>query len=239
VPTIRDARGQLTEYRVEPIGSPPGPVERAQVSQARMADFAAERAARVAPAAPAPAPAKPKKRALNPERSAVRAERVARYLDAIRASDSHREAAERLGVGKHSLEMFVSDLRRRRELPDDVEELLRQRNPARGRHGGRPKANGAATPQTEPQGQEADVPATAVATVEQPDPEQATGVSTPPGPIAVIAQEYSGDEPTDTRPYLTVTVDCVALARAMDGWQTFQMTAFFEGLAKVVAEVNR
>lgn len=45
MPTIRDARGQLTSYEtLPPPGSPSGPVIRDRVSEARMADFAAERA---------------------------------------------------------------------------------------------------------------------------------------------------------------------------------------------------
>lgn len=45
MPIVRDGRNRVDEYRVEPIGSPPGPVLRvAAISEARMADFAAERA---------------------------------------------------------------------------------------------------------------------------------------------------------------------------------------------------
>jgi len=203
-----------------------------------MADFAAERAARVAPAAPSPAPAKPKKRTLNPVRATARAERVARYLDAIRTSDSHREAAERLGVGKHSLEMFVSDLRRRRELPDDVEELLRQRNPARGRHGGRPRINGAATPQAAPQSQEADVPATVVVELGSTgDATPAERVATPPDPIPVVPlSAVTIEEATDgTVLHLTVRIDAAELARAMDGWPNYTIQPFVDGLARIVA----
>jgi hypothetical protein len=245
VPTIRDARGVLTEYRVEPIGSPPGPVERDRVSAARMADFAAERAAaaarpaRAVPAVP-PRPSPPAKRALNPTRTETRLARVGRYLDAIRASNSHKEAAEALGVGKHSIEMFVSDLRRRGELPDDVEAQLRARNPAT--RGGRAKhqaakANGHAEPIT----QEASAPATAAATAELPDREPAAEVATPPGsPEPVIAAEYSAPDPTShPSAHLVITVDLVALAAAMSSWQTYQISSFFDGLTALARQFHR
>lgn len=46
MPAIRDGRGQLTVHDMgAPPGNPSGPVERSRVSEARMADFAAERAA--------------------------------------------------------------------------------------------------------------------------------------------------------------------------------------------------
>lgn len=116
------------------------------------------------------------------------------------------------------------------------------------------------------QGREAGVPATGAASVEPPERDPATPGSTPlgspdnltstndvPAPDSDpgIAAAYSAPDSTtpaeagggpvvgEPWPYLTVMIDCVALARAMQGWATYQMTAFFEGLAKVVAEVNR
>lgn len=152
MPIVRDGRNQIDEYRVEPVGSPPGPVVRDRVSEARMADFAAERAAAARPPA---TPAKPAE--AEPKVDGRRARRLARrdaWLQAIRSHGSHAEAAAALGVGKHSIEMFVSDLRRRGELPADVEDLLRSRNPAR---------NPALRPRpvsSNPQGREVSVPAT-------------------------------------------------------------------------------
>lgn len=233
MPAIRDARGQLHVHEVQLPVNPPGPIERSRVSEARLADFAAERAAaterrqrrhdaegrpersyvptpvareqakRNAQASMAASRARgaqragfvkgatrrsqedamptapaPRRRQLSPGRTQPRAERVQRILAAIRESASHAEAAERLGMGKHAVEMFVSDLRRRRELPDDVEQLLRARNPAYGK-AGRPRANGV----ERIEGGEEGAPATAAVAVEQPERDGSTVGSTPLSPF--------------------------------------------------------
>ncbi len=102
------------------------------------------------------------------ERRHAKAERM---LAVIRTTSSYAEAALALGVGKHALEMFVSDLRRRGELPADVQVLLSARNPA---HAGRPRKNH--------EDQEASAPATAADELGTPAPPAAETPATPPGP---------------------------------------------------------
>lgn len=180
MPTIRDARGQLTvddNPPRPPAGS--GPVERLLASPERMADIAAERQAqdreaaarmariaderraraeaRKAPPGTFALPPGPvaesrrrghenarKARAARTEetpmapppqmtkREANRLERVGRYVQAVRETPTYREAAELLGVSKHAVEMFMSDLRRRGEMPEDLDHQLKVR--ARGSH---------------------------------------------------------------------------------------------------------
>lgn len=227
MPVVRNGRNEVDEYRVEPVGSPPGPVVRDRVSEARMADFAAERArtaehdrrelstaeksrrareiaaasrARGAKAggfvkgATKPHQAKrTEEETVSPTKREER--RIAKresYLEAIRATTSHGEAAERLGVTKHTVEQFVSELRRRGELPADVDAMLRARNPANvhNRAHVEPESPWLAHDPTI-QGGEEGAPATAAAPVEPDAPPAPAGVATPPSPPPTLTEASS------------------------------------------------
>jgi hypothetical protein len=97
VPTIRDGRGVLTEHRLELATNPPGPVERAQVSAARMADIAAERAAAAARRTPMPAQTLPGNGLGRFPLPRDKQQRATAVIEALRMTSSVREAAEKLG----------------------------------------------------------------------------------------------------------------------------------------------
>ncbi len=136
MPAIRDGRGQLVvEPTLPPAAVPPGPVERSRVSEARMADFAAERAnggEHIRRDSAVLRESGERGRAATESHWArKRAEKAARFIAAVRETANYAEAAETLGTSRHGVEQFMSDLRKRGELPADVDELLIAR-------GGRP-----------------------------------------------------------------------------------------------------
>lgn len=152
-----------------------------------------------------------------------RAARQAAVLGALRATSTVRDAAAQLGVTETRVGQILREIRLA-GMPADLDAAIKSRS-----------AIAAAT-------RTGKVPL-APAGIDRAGPSPAAEeVATPPGPTVDIAPDLptrEGPAEDDGRPYLTVTIDCVALARAMQGWATYEMSAFFDGLAKVVAEVNR
>ena len=128
-----------------------------------------------------------------------RHDKAERILAVVRATSSHAESAVQLGMGKHSIEMFLSDLRRRGELPEDVEALLRARNPAIHR-GGRPRKATAEPAQilstdSTIEGGEEGAPATAADDLGATRTAPAEEVATPPRPPRFDMDQDDAQEP--------------------------------------------
>ncbi|MBV9484598.1 MAG: hypothetical protein JO246_00920 [Frankiaceae bacterium] len=188
MPIVRDGRNQVDEFRTEPPAAvPSGPVVRDRVSEARMADFAAERAA---------AERSHHDAGVNRVRQQIedgkslgagahwarkRAEKAERVFTALRETPGYEQAARRLGMSRSALEGLVRQYRVDGTLPADVSELIR----TRARTGGRPPAVAAISPEppdTEPQDQEAGVVATPAVAAEPLERDEPAVGSTPPGP---------------------------------------------------------
>jgi hypothetical protein len=227
VPTIRDARGQLIEYRVEPIGSPSGPVERV-----------IEPSVVASPAAPAmPSDTLPGNGLGRFPLPRDKEQRNAAVLAALRATTSVRAAAERLHVSETRVGQLIHEMRRAGVLPDDVSATLRSRANSAGR---RITARDLAA--IEPTTQEADAPAT---DVDEPGPTgdatPAEQVATPPGLLPVVPSSAVAVEEAvnGTVLHLTVRIDAAELARAMQGWPNYQIQPFVDGLARILAAAKR
>lgn len=176
MPLVRDGSNRVTEYRVDPVGSPPGPVIRDHVSEARMADFAAERAAAARPVATEPnLGRRVGRRKVSPEQRQARVDEI---LQAVRNSGSHAEAGKSLGLSGARVAQVISELRRTGTLPRDVDNLLRARSGQR------------QLPDVESQGGEAGAPATAAddrgPTEARPS---ATEVATPLSPFPLDGED--------------------------------------------------
>lgn len=158
MPAIRDGRGQLAIDDNEPrLAEGSGPVERRMASALQMADFAAERARmaehdRRKPAAFTNTKAETtaaahrggevRRQQLEAARAAQegsvdqtkkearRIESRDHLLAVMRTTSSYTEAAQVLDKAPNTLQVAISNLRRRGELPADVEELLKARNSA-------------------------------------------------------------------------------------------------------------
>lgn len=253
MPTIRDGRGVLTvhDMGVPPPGSPSGPVERDRVSEQRMADFAAERAAAaperhhltVAEKATAarehiaasrargakaggfvagatkPLQIKPTPNAeeehVDSKRDQRRIERRERILAAIRSTSSYVGAAAAVGLSRSSIEVFVSDLRRRGELPGDVAELLSGRNPSIAKRTAAP----AKPTIIEVQAPGAGVPATDATERGTTGLDPAPQGGTPPAPIFLDGISLQ----------LTLDVSAAEIAT----WRPERIALFFRGVATV------
>lgn len=150
------------------------------------------------------------------------------------------------------------------DLPKRLQKALAGGPPPlrRGRHAVDPagktaaevrRAQKAAT--IEPQGREAGAPATDADDRGITGAAPATEVATPPGPTPGpfpgaqaaadatdralgMEPEYSEPDSPPTIVHLTISIDVVRLAQEMRSWSTYQITPFFDGLAKVIHEAQ-
>lgn len=193
MPLVRDGSNRVTEYRVDPVGSPPGPVIRDHVSEARMADFAAERAAAARPVATEPnLGRRVGRRKVSPEQRQARVDEI---LQAVRNSGSHAEAGKSLGLSGARVAQVISELRRAGSLPLDVDNLMRARSGQRpidpaGKTPGEVRREQAAAPTIESQGREVPAPETDRATADpQPPARLPLEVATPLSPSQLDGED--------------------------------------------------
>ncbi len=160
MPIVRDGQNKVHEFDMTPPPpEPPPAVVRDRVSEARMAEFAAERArmaehdrphlslaekARLAREREAESRARgakaggfvkgvAKPRGIGGHWAQKRAEKLPRVVDAIRATTNLDEAAEQLGMAGDALRSLVAQYRVDGTLPADVDEQIRTRSNSRPR----------------------------------------------------------------------------------------------------------